>query len=318
MEEKQIDKWLRRRFSGIGWMLVAYLGILNLLAALSMALTAVRQIWRAAAARDFGFTIDLAAIQGDAWGYILTIAVGFTVLWAWKGRDYWKEEILAKERSMGLPDFLRLLCLCVGAQFVNDFWIGLLETVLNWFGMSAMSAMEAVSGASDTFSMFLYASILGPIAEEVLYRGLILRTLRPFGKRFAILTSAILFGMYHGNLLQTPYAVVLGLVFGYVTVEYSVYWAMALHVFNNLVLADLLTRLTAPLPEALASAVILGIFGAFALAGVVILVCRRRQIGAYHRSEWMDRRCLKCFFTNSGVLTFLALTAASMISLLFV
>lgn len=318
MEEKQIDKWLRRQFSVTGWTLIAYLGIMNLLVMLSMALAALRQVCRAAAAQNFGFTMDLAAIQGDAWGYILTIAVGFMVLWAWKGGDFWKEEILAKERPMGLPDFFYLLCLCIGAQFVNDFWIGLLETVLNWFGLSAMAAMEAVSGASDTFSMFLYASILGPIAEEVLYRGLILRTLRPFGKRFAILTSAILFGMYHGNLLQTPCAVVLGLVFGYAAAEYSIWWSIALHIFNNLVLADLLTRLTAPLPEAMASVVILGIFGAFALAGAVILICRRRQIGEYHRSEWMDRRCLKCFFTNSGVLTFLALTAASMICLLFV
>ena len=67
----------------------------------------------------------------------------------------------------------------------------------------------------------------------MLFRGLILRTLRPFGKRFAIVMSAVLFGMFHGNLLQAPCAMVIGLLFGYAAMEHSILWAVALHVFIN-------------------------------------------------------------------------------------
>ena len=129
--------------------------------------------------------------------------------------------------------------------------------------------------------------------------------------------SAVLFGLFHGNLLQTPYAFGVGLLLGYVTVEYSFVWAVVLHLFNNLVLADLLTRLMNVLPVFLQDGLYVLIFGGCFVASLVILGVKAREIREYNRSEWMDRRCLKCFFLNFGVLTLAALMIANMISLLF-
>lgn len=181
-----------------------------------------------------------------------------------------------------------------------------------------MPVLEQVSGSSNTFSMFLYASILAPIWEELLFRGCILRGLRPFGKRFAVLGSALLFGLFHGNLLQAPYALVVGLLLGYVTVEYSIVWSIALHMFNNLVLADLLSRLTVSWSEMAYGVLSLILFGGSALASVVLLVVNRDKIRDYRQREWVDRRCLKCFFTNAGMLTFLVVIFISMALMFFV
>ncbi|MGN0978629.1 MAG: lysostaphin resistance A-like protein [Faecousia sp.] len=318
MEEKQINKWLRRRFAVVGWALVVYYLILNILVSLTMAVDAASRALRAIAAGRFPWNYDVDALMGNAWGYLLAIAVGAVVLYAWKGRDYCREEILAKEKPMTASAFFAVLSLTVGAQLVNSLWVGILELILNWFGRSAVAMLENVSGSADTVSLFLYSGFAAPIAEEILFRGLVLRSLKPFGKRFAIFGSALLFGAFHGNLLQTPYAFLVGLVLGYVTVEYSIGWAVALHMFNNLVLADFLTRLTASLPAAAASGVQVVILGGFALAGAVILFVKRREVRDYNRSEWMDRRCLKCFFSNSGVLVMLGIALVSMASLLFV
>ena len=318
MTDKQINKWLRRQFSQVGWVLVAYYAILNLLAGLSMALDSVKQLLWSFAAGDFSGKLDMDAIMGNAWGYILTIAVGFSLLFAWKGRTYWRQEICRKESPMTRQVFLYCLSFCIGAQMLNSLWIGLLELILNQFGLSAMTVLESVSGDADTFSMFLYSAILAPIAEEVLFRGFVLRSLQPYGKRFAILGSAILFGLFHGNLLQTPYAILMGLVLGYVTVEHSIFWAVALHMFNNLVLADILTRMTQNLPEMVLGMLNLMIFGGFALISGAILLVHRKEIRDYNRSEWMDRRVLKCFFLNSGVLVMSAIAVYNMIALLFV
>lgn len=317
MEEKQINKWLRRRFTAVGWALIVYYIIMNILAVLAMALDAARQMLGTFMSGRYDGGVDLDAIAGNAWGYILTIAVGLVILHAWKGWDYWKTEILAKERNMTPAVFFSLLSLFMGAQMVNSLWIGLLELILNQFGLSVMATLEGVSGASDTFSMFLYSALLAPIAEEILFRGYVLRTLRPFGKRFAIFGSAFLFGLFHGNLLQTPYAFLVGLLLGYVAVEYSVLWAMALHMFNNLVLADLLSRLTERLPEMVGTSLNLLLFGSFALASLVILITKRNQIRAYRQSEWMDRRCLKCFFSCSGVIVLMVIMVINMALLLF-
>ena len=212
--------------------------------------------------------------------------------------------------------FLTLLCFCMGAQMANSLWITLLELVMNPFGKSVMPILESVAGDSNTFSMFLYASVLAPVWEELLFRGYVLRTLRPFGKRFAILTSAVLFGLFHGNLLQTPYALLMGLVLGYVTVEYSIGWALLLHMFNNLVLADLLTRLTANWSEMAYGTLNMALFGGSAMLSVVILLKNRWKIKAYRSEEWIDRRCLKCFFTSGGVFVLTGLMCVNMVLIL--
>jgi len=313
MTDKQINKWLRRRFSSIGWLLLLFYGLMTLLTSLTAAVDAAKQTLWAFAAGDFSGTINWDAVNGNAWGYIAAILVGFSILDAWKGGTYWKQTLFEKGKTMQGKTFLCILILCMGAQMINSLWITLLELLLAPFGKSVMPILETVAGSTDTFSMFLYASILGPVWEELLFRGYILRTLRPFGKRFAILGSALLFGVFHGNLLQTPYAVLVGLLLGYITVEYSLVWSVLLHMFNNLVLADLLTRLTASWPETAYGLLNLLLFGGSALFSVIFLVRNRREIREYRSAEWMDRRCVKCFLTSAGVLALTIFMCANMV-----
>lgn len=313
MTDKQINRWLRRRFSVIGWLLLFYYGLMTLLTGVTAAVDAAGQTLWAFAAGDYTASIDYAAINSNAWGYIVAAVVGFVILDAWKGSGYWKQEIFRKETSMKIKPFLCFLVFCMGAQMINSFWVALLELVLNASGKSVMPVLDSVAGSSDTFSMFLYVSVFGPIWEELLFRGYVLRALHPYGKRFAILSSAILFGLFHGNLLQTPYALVIGLVLGYVAVEYSLVWSVLLHMFNNLVLADLLSRLTASWPEIALGLLNLILFGGSAVLSLVILFRNRRGIRAYRQGEWLDRRCMKCFLTSAGVLVLSLLMCANML-----
>ena len=128
-------------------------------------------------------------------------------------------------------NFLTILCVFAGGQMVFQLVTGILESLFNVFGLSILESLNTVS--TDTPSMYLYAGILAPITEELLFRGLILRTMEPFGKKFAIFTSAFLFGMFHGNLPQAPFAFAVGLVLGYTAMEYSIGWSMALHMFQQ-------------------------------------------------------------------------------------
>ena len=310
MTDKQINRWLRSRFSAIGWLLILYYGFVTCITSLMAATDMAGQFLLSFPA---GGPIDWDRINSNAWGYVAAMAVTFAVLDAWKGGRFRRQEIFAREAPMKFGTFLTFLCFCMGAQMANTLWITLLELVMNGFGRSVMPILESVAGDSDTFSMFLYASILAPVWEEILFRGYVLRSLRPFGKRFAVLTSAILFGLFHGNLLQTPYALLMGLVLGYITVEYSVRWAILLHMFNNLVLADLLTRLTASWSEMAYGMLNMLLFGGAALISLVILLKKRQSIREYQAGEWIDRRCLKCFFTSGGFLALAALMCVNMI-----
>ena len=308
MTNKQINKWLRRRFTSAGWLLVGYYVVMNLLCILAMA-------WEAAAQMlQNGFeNVNTEALMQNAWGYIVSTFVALMILHAWKGPVYWREEIFCREKKMRPGVFFSLLCLCMGTQMVNSIWVMGLEFLFNLGGKSLMPLLESVSGSSDSASMFLYASILAPIGEELLFRGFLLRSLRPYGKRFAILGSALFFGLFHGNLLQTPYAFLVGMILGYVAVEYSISWAVALHMFNNLVLADLLTRLTMLLPQIVGDAIMLILLGGAMVISIVLLAAKRQEIREYTGGEWIDRRVLKCFLTCGGTI---ALTVLMLVNIL--
>lgn len=317
MTDKQINKWLRKRFTALGWVLVGYYVLMNVMVLLSTWLDAAGQTLQALTVGDHSGALDLDAIAGNAWGYIITIVAGFAILYAWKGPDYWWRDVWQKERKMKGGVLFSCISLLIGTQMVNSLWVTALEVVMNAFGGSLMPMLETVSGAADTFSMFLYSAIFAPVAEELLFRGYILRSLRPYGKRFAVFGSAVLFGLFHGNLLQTPYAILVGLLLGYVTVEYSLAWAVGLHMFNNLVLADFLTRLTASWSEMAYGTLNLILFGGSAVLSLVILFRKRGEIRAYRKAEWIDRRCLKCLFTNAGILALAAVMCAGMITMFF-
>ena len=316
MDEKYVNRFLRREFRVIGWLLAAYYGIMNILTVAAVFSDVLRQFLQSLSRGQFPGNPDIHALMGNGWGYVATVAVGLLFLFCWKEDRFWKESVLASHGKMTVGVFAVLACLCMAAQLVNSLWIAGLELVMNQFDRSVMDILESVSGQSDTFSMFLYASILAPVSEELIFRGYILQTLRPYGKEFAIVLSAFLFGIFHGNLLQTPYAFLMGLVLGYVTVEYHIGWAVALHVFNNLVLADLLTRLTGGLSEQASEAVSLVLLGGAAIAAGVVLIVKRKRLGEYSRSDWMDRRCVKCFFTNSGVIVLMVLMALNVLTVM--
>lgn len=314
---KELKKSLRRKFSTVGWILVLYYIIMNVAVTVCAFLEMIIQMMMSLSTGNLDNFFDIAMrAQNSAWGYFLAAAVGLLILLIWKKPFFWKEEIWAKGKPMKAGTFFAILCVFMSGQAVYQVGVTYLELVLNLFGLSIMEGMTAMAMDVDSFGMFLYAGILAPVTEEILFRGLIQRTLQPYGKRFAIFCSAFCFGIFHGNLIQSPYAFLVGLVLGYVAAEYSIGWAMVLHMFNNLVIADMLNRLTWHLPEEAAGMIILAIVAVFTLAAVIIAIVKRREIAAWRRAEGINGTCLRCFFSSAGMITLMAIMGLSIVATL--
>lgn len=59
--------------------------------------------------------------------------------------------------------------------------------------------------------------LISPVAEEIVFRGLIFNRLRRFyGAAAAVIVSGLLFGVYHGNLVQGVYGGCMGMLMAYV------------------------------------------------------------------------------------------------------
>lgn len=90
---------------------------------------------------------------------------------------------------------------------------------------------------TNIFITILSIVIIAPFAEELLFRGIIQNTLtNGFTIKFSIIMQALLFGIFHSNVTQGVYTILLGLLLGYVTYKTKSIWnSIIIHAMNNLV-----------------------------------------------------------------------------------
>ena len=98
------------------------------------------------------------------------------------------------------------------------------------------NAMEVLLKGDNVFINFLTVSVFAPFFEEWLCRGMVLRGLlsKKIKPVWAILISAVFFGVIHLNPWQAVPAILLGLLFGYVYYKTgSLKLTMLMHFANN-------------------------------------------------------------------------------------
>ena len=165
-------------------------------------------------------------------GYIVAVIVGITIFYK-KQQINVKETILYSKKKMTLEHFSVFFILFLGCQFLFTQSAHLFETFLNTFGLSTQGAIEAATSGDDSFMLVVYAALVGPFVEELLVRGGVVYRLKNYGKIFSILLSAVIFGLFHMNLIQGFFAFFVGILFAYIALEYSFLWAVFFNILNN-------------------------------------------------------------------------------------
>ena len=84
--------------------------------------------------------------------------------------------------------------------------------------------------------MMIATFVIAPIGEELFFRGVIMGYAKRYmPPAFAILFQGVLFGLYHGNIVQGIYACILGCLLGFVAYKADTLLAsMILHFSINL------------------------------------------------------------------------------------
>ncbi len=107
--------------------------------------------------------------------------------------------------------------------------------IQKYFGFSG--TLPSYPLTDDWRVLALYAvnvCVIPPIVEEMLFRGAALQSLRRFGDGFAVVASAVLFGLYHANFIQMVFAFLCGLAMGYAVIRTgSLLPSILIHFINN-------------------------------------------------------------------------------------
>ncbi|MCL2024113.1 MAG: CPBP family intramembrane metalloprotease, partial [Oscillospiraceae bacterium] len=200
-----------------------------------------------------------------------------------------------------------------------------LQSVFTEIGLPENDPMDALLPKTYTFPtvamLVLQLAVSPALLEEFAFRGVMLQTMRRYGDGFAILTTAILFGLFHGNIVQAPFAFLLGLVMGYLTVATGTIWtAIIIHFLNNLNAVVLLV-LTENFSEAQVNniyylqLVLTIILGTAAL--MIFMKDKKRVRLAVPTNVLPKKEIRRTFYFSPGMIIFMLFYGFQMVSSIF-
>lgn len=111
--------------------------------------------------------------------------------------------------------------------------------LLYWLSRLGFSASSLPSSSPATLPgqvlLIIGTAVLPGLLEEFAFRGVVMQSLRRYGDAFALLMSSLMFGLMHGNFVQTPFAFVIALAIGYFVLRTGSLWVgIIAHFINNL------------------------------------------------------------------------------------
>ena len=169
---------------------------------------------------------------------ILLLAVSSIVtafiFWLVYLRDNRRRKKFAPQRlltsyELTIPTVIFMLLFCVGGVLISSCIISFLPE------SAAYDELTDMIMSSGRIPVYLAVGVLGPVCEELLFRGLIYRRSRDFwGVLPAVLISSAVFGIAHMNGIQTVNAFILGILLA-VCYEHggTILFPMLVHILNN-------------------------------------------------------------------------------------
>lgn len=179
-----------------------------------------------------------------------------------------KEDIFSRNKSPKKFILLGTIS-CIGTGMISSIIYLSYSTIIKHYGIIIPEPDFSFPTQSTYLILFLmYACFIGPILEEIIFRGFILKSMQKYGNLTAIIVSSILFSMFHLNLVQFVNPVIMGIVLGFITIKSkSIVPSTIAHIFNNSIafISVGISLLKMPLIEA--------IFGAtYFLVGIAALI----------------------------------------------
>ncbi|GAA3920707.1 type II CAAX endopeptidase family protein [Litoribacillus peritrichatus] len=182
---------------------------------------------------DFGIGVGSGGAISNV---VVFVSTGFliTILMSMTGINY--AQVFHSSSNSVKSTIVVTLPLLMLIFIAATWWYSDLITVIVYFVPEDRDSLMVLSNMlrPDIFAV-LSVCIIGPVLEEILFRGLILRSfLYHYAPKNAILLSSLLFSFVHLNWYQMPSAFFLGCFIGWLFYLTRSLWPCILaHVINN-------------------------------------------------------------------------------------
>lgn len=178
------------------------------------------------------------------------------------------------------------IMICMAGNFVTSFASNLFESVTGIVFESPDSPTPTTP--LGIFCYVLQVAVVPALVEEYAIRGVVMMPARKYGNWFAIISSAAIFGMMHGNLVQAPFAFIVGIGIGYLDIITGTMWTGVMIHFSNNLFSVFISVLYEFLTEAAITEIYYIFVAIFYVAGIIctllfILRAKNRRISLRFR-----------------------------------
>lgn len=244
---------------------------------------------------------------------ILYIA-GFPVFWMLCRRIPVVETI--PRCRWGAGKLILSFVICLSMVYIGNA-IGqvLMYLVGKFTGTPNVNPLQELLMNVNPWIVFLSAVVIAPIAEELIFRKLLIDRTIQYGQGISILVSGLVFGLAHGNFYQFFYAFGLGMIFAYIYVKTgNIVYPILFHTVINFMGSIVPLMLLKVLNETgMVGMLFMSAYGMMILtatiAGIVLLICFRTQIIMDPPKLPIPKgRRLSTVFLNPGMMLYLILS----------
>lgn len=185
----------------------------------------------------------VAASNGFYLPVILLITSAAEILAAWlfsgKVGVINSKEVFVKPKNWA-ADTALFGVVAFGASMIVSLFVNLIRLILMGVKVSLSTPNFALpkNNLAATVIMIFVMVVLAPLAEEYMCRGVILNVFKRFGSVFAVVGSALIWSLLHGNIVQGLPVFMMGILYGILALKTESIWpTFILHSLNNLVAA---------------------------------------------------------------------------------
>ena len=284
----------------------------------------------------------LPQVMEHSWGmwlltfaplYLIAVPIGLLLLRKVPAKPLEKHDLKPSR-------YIVTVIICIFMMYAGNILGTIITALLQLLpGVSAGNPILGYATDNALLPKVLFMVILAPVIEEYIFRKQLIDRMHIYGEKLAVVTSALMFGLFHGNLSQFFYAFALGLVFGYVYLKTGkLRYSISLHMLINLLgsvvgpfflekvaVVDTmenmdLAALEPVMPWLIAFGAYVLVLIGLAIAGLVLLCLNKRKVSfAPAEMELPKGTRIKTAYVNAGMILLtigcMALIVASVIQL---
>lgn len=143
-------------------------------------------------------------------------------------------KVIFRLNKLSIKHGLLVILITILSYPVALFFNLIVMTLLSTLGKLPQPPIPTANTMGEYLLLMMIIAVSAGICEEVFFRGLVLRGYERLGKGYAVVISAILFGLFHFNIQNFAGPTVLGLIFGYLVYRTNSLWAGIIgHITNN-------------------------------------------------------------------------------------